>query len=59
MWVRRLRFRRAGFALEEPPFLFFLPLPNEATITGEVVKLEPGGTPPGTGAATSAPGTSL
>jgi hypothetical protein len=35
--------------------LFFVPLPSEATITGEVVKLDPGAQPPGSGANATAP----
>ncbi|WP_224370638.1 hypothetical protein [Hyalangium versicolor] len=35
--------------------LFFFPLPSEATITGEVVKLENGGLAPGLGANPVAP----
>jgi hypothetical protein len=37
--------------------LFFIPLPSEVTITGEVVKLEAGAAPPGMAASPS--GTSL
>lgn len=60
--VINMRFQQTQYTLPTRllfAILFFIPLPNEATITGEVVKLEPGGTPPGTGAATHAPGTSL
>jgi len=35
--------------------LFFIPLPSEATITGEVVKLEPGAQPPGLAGSATAP----
>lgn len=35
--------------------LFFIPLPSEATITGEVVKLEPGAQPPGLAGSAAAP----
>ncbi|MDY7232643.1 hypothetical protein [Hyalangium rubrum] len=60
--VINVRFQQTQYTLPTRilfAILFFLPLPNEATLTGEVVKLEPGGAPPGTGTVTSVPGTSL
>lgn len=35
--------------------LFFIPLPSEATVTGEVVKLDPGAAAPGQGVSPVAP----
>jgi hypothetical protein len=52
------RFQQTQYALATRilfAILFFAPLPSEATITGEVVKLEPGAQPPGMGASAPAP----
>jgi hypothetical protein len=58
--VINVRFQQTQYTLPTRilfAILFFIPLPNEATLSGEVVKLEPGASPPGAGAAV--PGTSL
>lgn len=56
--VINVRFQQTQYALATRilfAILFFIPLPNESHISGEVVKLEPGSTPPGAGAATPVP----
>jgi hypothetical protein len=58
--VINVRFHQTQYALPTRilfAILFFIPLPNEATLSGEVVKLAPGASPPGAGEAV--PGTSL
>ena len=55
--VINMRFQQTQYTLTTRilfAILFFIPLPNEATIAGEVVKLEPGASPPGAGT-TAAP----
>lgn len=52
--VINLRFSQTQYLLPTRllfALLFFIPLPSEATLTGEVVKLEPGASPPGAGVA--------
>jgi len=56
--VINVRFQQTQYALATRilfAILFFIPLPNESSISGEVVKLEPGASPPGAGVATPAP----
>ncbi|HYH99363.1 hypothetical protein [Hyalangium sp.] len=55
--IINVRFQQTQYALATRilfAILFFAPLPSEATITGEVVKLEAGAQPPGM-AASAAP----
>jgi hypothetical protein len=58
--VINMRFQQTQYTLPTRllfSILFFIPLPSEVTITGEVVKLEGGASPPGMAA--SPAGTSL
>ena len=60
--VINVRFQQTQYTLPTRilfAILFFIPLPNEATISGEVVKLESGAAPPGAGAASTAPASPL
>jgi hypothetical protein len=54
--IINVRFQQTQYALATRilfAILFFAPLPSEATITGEVVKLEAGAQPPGMAASTA------
>jgi len=56
--IINVRFQQTQYALATRllfAILFFVPLPSEATITGEVVKLEAGAPSPGMGASATAP----
>jgi hypothetical protein len=56
--VINVRFQQTQYALATRilfAVLFFVPLPSEATITGEVVKLEAGAQPPGLAGSATAP----
>jgi hypothetical protein len=60
--VINVRFQQTQYTLPTRilfAILFFIPLPNEATLSGEVVKLAPGASPPGAGAAPATPATPL
>jgi hypothetical protein len=54
--VINVRFQQTQYPLPTRilfALLFFIPLPSESHVSGEVVKLEPGASPPGAGAATA------
>jgi hypothetical protein len=60
--VINVRFQQTQYTLPTRilfAILFFIPLPNEATISGEVVKLESGAAAPGAGEASTAPASPL
>jgi len=60
--VINVRFQQTQYTLPTRilfALLFFIPLPSEATISGEVVKLESGAAAPGAGAASTAPASPL